>query len=295
MTEFFNQLICPKTHTKLVLSADGKTLSNTSKEEPISYDIYANGIVDMVYPKELFEQDRKEQVAYNDAYLRYDRGVSWVFESLRANEAATRKQMMSHLKLKKGMKVLEVGAGTGKDSALIIDRITPNGHAVLSDLSPAMLGYAKEKLADKKDVKIDYFVGNGSYLPFEDNTFDALFHFGGINTFAERKKAFEEFARVVKVGGRIVVGDESTAPWLRDQKTYQILMDANPMFADTVPLEDLPKNVKDVRLEWIFGNAFYVLSFRKLKKAPTVNVNLQIPNKTEKDNWRLRAIKNRKK
>lgn len=293
MNNFFEQLICPKTKTKLVLSADGKTLSNTSKEEPLSYDV--NEIVDLVYPKELFEQDRKEQVAYNDAYLRYDRGVSWVFESLRANEAATRKQMIGLLKLKPGMKVLEVGAGTGKDSALIVDKITPGGHAVLSDLSPAMLGYAKQKFSDKKDVKINYFIGNGSYLPFEDNTFDALFHFGGINTFAERAKAFEEFARVVKVGGRIVVGDESTAPWLRDQKTYQILMDANPMFADTIPLQDLPKNVKDVNLQWIFGNAFYVLSFRKTKKAPTVNVNLQIPNKDSKDNWRLRAIKNRKK
>lgn len=292
MTQFFDQLICPKTRTKLVLSADGKTLHNTSQEEPISYDI--NNIVDLVYPKELFEQDRKEQVAYNDAHARYDRGVSWVFESLHANEAATRKTMIGMLKLKPGMKVLEVGAGTGKDSAFIIDKITPGGHAVLSDLSPAMLGHAKEKFADKKDVQIDYFIGNGAYLPFEDNYFDAVFHFGGINTFSERAKAFEEFNRVVKVGGRVVVGDESVGAWLRDQKTYQILMDANPMFADQVPLQDLPKNVKDVKLQWIFGNGYYVLEFKKTKKAPTVNVNLQIPGKDFKDNWRIRAERNRK-
>ena len=136
MSDFFEQLICPKTHTKLVLSTDGKTLNNTSTEEPVSYDV--NDIVDLVFPRELFEQDRKEQVAYNDAHTRYDRGVSWVFESLHANEATTRKQMISLLKLKPGMKVLEVGAGTGKDSAFIIDKITPGGHAVLSDLSPAM-------------------------------------------------------------------------------------------------------------------------------------------------------------
>lgn len=293
MSSFFDQIICPKTRTKLVLSADGKTLSNTSTEEPISYDV--NNIVDLVYPKELFEQDRKEQVAYNDAHARYDRGVSWVFESLRANETATRKAMIALLKLKPGMKVLEVGAGTGKDSAFIIDKVSPNGHVVLSDLSPAMLAHAKEKFAHRTDVQIDYFIGNGAYLPFEDNTFDAVFHFGGINTFSERAKAFEEFNRVVKVGGKVVVGDESVGAWLRDQKTYQILMDANPMFADLVPMEDLPKNIKDVRLQWIFGNGYYVLDFKKTKKAPTVNVNLQIPTKTEKDNWKLRAEKNRKK
>jgi len=61
MNQFFDQLICPKTHTKLVLSADGKTLNNTSSEKPVSYDV--NEIVDLVFPRELFEQDRKEQVA----------------------------------------------------------------------------------------------------------------------------------------------------------------------------------------------------------------------------------------
>ncbi|MDP5120952.1 MAG: methyltransferase type 11, partial [Spirosomaceae bacterium] len=61
MTDFFNQLICPKTKTKLTLSEDGKTLNNTSTDEPISYDV--KNIVDLVYPKELFEEDRKEQVA----------------------------------------------------------------------------------------------------------------------------------------------------------------------------------------------------------------------------------------
>lgn len=289
MTDFFNQLICPKTKTKLTLSEDAKTLNNTSTDEPISYDV--KNIVDLVYPKELFEEDRKEQVAYNDAYLRYDRGVSWVFESLRANEAETRQRMLSYLHLKPGMKVIEVGAGTGKDSQLIIDKITPGGHAVLSDLSPAMLSHAKEKIGQPEGVLVDFFIGNGSYLPFEDNTFDALFHFGGINTFSERKKAFEEFSRVVKVGGKIVVGDESVAPWLRDQPTYDTLMKANPMFADSIPLEDLPKNAKEVKLEWIFGNGFYVLAFEKAETAPTVDVDLQIPGKDVEDNWRLRASK----
>jgi ubiquinone/menaquinone biosynthesis C-methylase UbiE len=58
---------------------------------------------------------------------------------------------------------------------------------------------------------------------------------------SERKEAFEEFNRVVKVGGRVVVGDESVAPWLRDQSSYQTLMSANPMFADQVPLKTFLK------------------------------------------------------
>lgn len=288
MDNYEQNFICPKTKTKLVLSDDGKTLHNTSAEEPLSYEV--NDIVDLTYPKELFEQDRKEQMAYNDAYQRYDRGVTWVFESLNSDENINRQKMCSLLHLKPGMKVLEVGAGTGKDSELIIKAISPDGEAFLSDLSPKMLQLAKQRL-QPENVDVNYFIANGTYLPFEDNTFDAVFHFGGINTFAERKEAFEEFNRVAKVGARIVVGDESVPAWLREEPTYKTLMKANPMFADEVPLSDLPKNIENFELHWIFGFGYYVMGYNKTEKTPEVNVNLQIPGKDFEDNWRLRAEK----
>lgn len=288
MNNYEQNYVCPKTKTELELSADGKTLTNTSLQEPLSYEV--NDIVDLTFPKELFEQDRKEQMAYNDAYQRYDRGVTWVFESLNSDEKENREKMCSLLHLKPGMKVLEVGAGTGKDSELIIKAIAPNGEAFLSDLSPKMLQLAKQRL-QPDGVTVNYFIANGTYLPFEDETFDAVFHFGGINTFAERKEAFLEFNRVAKVGARIVVGDESVAPWLRNEPTYQTLMKANPMFADEVPFEDLPKNIENFELHWIFGFGYYVMGYNKTDKKPEVNVNLQIPGKDFEDNWRLRAEK----
>lgn len=288
MNNYEQNFICPKTKTKLILSDDGKTLHNTSADEPLSYEI--DDILDLTYPKELFEQDRKERVAYDDAFQRYDRGVTWVFESLNSDEQVNRQKMCDLLHLKPGMKVLEVGAGTGKDSELIIKAIAPNGEAYLSDLSPKMLQLAKQRL-NPEGVTVNYFIANGTYLPFEDNTFDAVFHFGGINTFAERKEAFEEFSRVAKVGARIVVGDESVPSWLRNEPTYQTLMKANPMFADEVPLQDLPKNIENFELHWIFGFGYYVMGYNKSDVSPEVNVNLQIPGKDFEDNWRLRAEK----
>lgn len=289
MNNYEQNFICPKTKTKLVLSEDGKTLTNTSNTEPLSYEI--DEIVDLTFPKELFEQDRKERVAYNDAFQRYDRGVTWVFESFNADEQENREKMCSLLNLKPGMKVLEVGAGTGKDSELIIKAIAPNGEAFLSDLSPKMLQLAKQRL-QPDGVTVNYFIANGAYLPFEDNTFDAVFHFGGINTFAERKEAFEEFNRVAKIGSRIVVGDESVPVWLREEPTYKTLIKANPMFADEVPLQDLPKNINNFELHWIFGFGYYVMAYNKTELKPEVDVNLPMPGKDFEDNWRLRAEKN---
>ena len=286
--DFLHALVCPTTHTPLQLADDEKSLTS---QDGVTYQVGDTGIVNMLYPKELLPDDAREQHLYDQAFLRYDRGVSWVFETLNhSDEAATRQFMIDLMNLKPGMTALEVGAGTGKDSALILEKVKPGGTAVLSDLSPNMLKLAQDKLA-VDDVNVHYFLGNGSYLPFADDTFDAVFHFGGINTFSERKKAFQELTRVVRPGGKVVIGDESIAPWMRNQPTYQTLWKANPLFRADVPLEDVPPNVENFRLHWVFGNAFYVMEYTVTAKAPEIDIDLPIPGKDFVDNWRLRAEK----
>jgi ubiquinone/menaquinone biosynthesis C-methylase UbiE len=286
--EFLDALVCPLTNTPLQVTEDGQKLVN---EEGTVYEIGDTGIVNMLYPKELLPEDAREQYLYDQAFLRYDKGVSWMFETLNhSDEKKTREFMISLLNLAPGKTVLEVGSGTGKDSAIILEKIRPGGTAVLSDLSPNMLKLAQEKL-DTSDINVHYVLSNGSYLPFEDNTFDAVFHFGGINTFSERKKAFTELARVVKPGGKVVVGDECIAPWLRNEPTYQTLWKANPLFRGDVPLADLPANLEDFKLHWIFGNAFYVLEFVVSENAPQIDIDHPMPGKDFIDNWRVRAAK----
>ncbi|MCF2504148.1 class I SAM-dependent methyltransferase [Dyadobacter sp. CY107] len=286
--EFLESLVCPLTGTTLTIAEDGKSLKS---EDGTIYEVGDTGIVNMLYPKELLPEDAREQYLYDQAFLRYDKGVSWVFETLNhSDEASTRQFFIDLMELKPGMKALEVGAGTGKDSALILDRVRPGGTAVLSDLSPNMLKLAQEKLSTE-DVNVHYFLGNGSYLPFPDDTFDAVFHFGGINTFSERKRAFDELTRVVRPGGKVVVGDESIAPWLRNTPTYATLLKANPLFRAEVPLEDVPANIENFKLHYVFGNAFYVMEYRVTANAPEVDIDLPIPGKDFVDNWRLRAEK----
>ncbi|MCA0230989.1 MAG: class I SAM-dependent methyltransferase [Bacteroidetes bacterium] len=287
-TQFLASLVCPKTGQPLQVAEDGQSL--TAPDGTV-YPVLDSNIIDMVHPRELFEDDAREQHLYDQAYQRYDRGVSWVFETLNhSDEAATRQFMIGLMNLQPGQTVLEVGAGTGKDSALIIEQISPGGTAVLSDLSPNMLRLATQKLK-AEEVNVHFFLGNGSYLPFADGTFDSVFHFGGINTFSERKKAFAELTRVVKVGGKVVIGDESMAPWLRNEPTYQTLWKANPLFRAEVPIADLPANVENFKLHYIFGNCFYVMEYTVAAKAPEIDIDLPIPGKDFVDNWRLRAEK----
>src|SRR5437868_5680508 len=128
-------------------------------------------------------------------------------------------------------------------------------------------------------IPIEFVLSNAAYLPFADGYFDAAFHFGGLNTFGEVRRALAEMTRVVRVGGKVVVGDEGIAPWLRQKTFGRILMNANPLYKHRPPIECLPENVCNVGLRWILGNAFYLIDYGVGTGAPRVDVDLPIPGK----------------
>jgi len=113
-------------------------------------------------------------------------------------------------------------------------------------------------------------------LPFPDGFFDAAFHFGGLNLFSDKRKALSEMARVVRLGGKVVAGDESMAPWLRETEYGKILLNSNHLYSYTTPIEFVPDCARDVCLRWILGNAFYVIDFRVAEGPPPVDLDLPI-------------------
>ena len=53
-------------------------------------------------------------------------------------------------------------------------------------------------------------------MPFEDNSFDIVFHVGGINFFNDKTAAIREMIRVSKKGTKILISDE-TADFIEKQ------------------------------------------------------------------------------
>jgi ubiquinone/menaquinone biosynthesis C-methylase UbiE len=238
----------------------------------------AGGIPQLVEPQNLLPSDAEFQEKYDAGAEQYDTGLAWLFEAFRIDESELRKGMIDLLELRPGARVLETGCGTGKDSQHILDGITPGGTLFAQDLSIGMLKVAARKLGAANGA-VEYVLSNASYLPFADGTFDAAFHFGGINTFGELRRALREMTRVVRVGGKVVVGDEGLAPWLRRRLFGRILVKANPLYAHRPPLGALPDNAAEVRVQWILGNAFYVVDYRVAEGPPFVDLDLPIPGK----------------
>lgn len=236
------------------------------------------GIPDLVQPRDLQPSDADVQAKYDVGAESYDSGLRWMWRAFSADENTVRNELIDLLELEPGMRVLETGCGTGEDSWRILERLGDTGELFAQDLSGGMLRVARRRLADHH-APHELLLSNASYLPFADKAFDAAYHFGGINTFSERRRALAEMSRVVRTGGKVVFGDEGIAPWQRRKRIGRILINANGLYAHRPPLAELPEDALQVRLKWIISNAFYVVDYRVGDAPPPVDLDLPIPGK----------------
>ena len=100
-------------------------------------------------------------------------------------------------------KILDVGTGTGA-MALVLAQM---GHDVTGiDLSDGMLNKAKEK-AKTANLNVEFKIGDAERLFFPANTFDVVINRHVLWTLPAPEKAIDEWKRVLKPGGKIVILD----------------------------------------------------------------------------------------
>jgi len=99
------------------------------------------------------------------------------------------------------MRILDIGTGTGF-IALILAGL---GHDVIGiDLSREMINVARRKA---NGLKIRFVIGDAEDLPFRDESFDAVVCRHVIWTLPNPKRAIEEWYRVLRDGGKVVIID----------------------------------------------------------------------------------------
>lgn len=104
------------------------------------------------------------------------------------------------LQLKPGEKVLDLAAGTAVST---VELAKSGAWVVACDFSQGML-------AAGKDRDVPKVVGDAMYLPFADNTFDAVTISYGLRNVHDFEAGLREMARVTKAGGRLAVNEFST-------------------------------------------------------------------------------------
>lgn len=106
--------------------------------------------------------------------------------------------------------VLDVATGSG-DLAKTVQGFVPEARVIATDFCAPMLAEARKR------GLTDLFVADGLNLPFPDDSVDALTIGYGLRNMADWEGALQEFFRVVRPGGRLVILDFSlpTNPVLR--------------------------------------------------------------------------------
>jgi ubiquinone/menaquinone biosynthesis C-methylase UbiE len=112
--------------------------------------------------------------------------------------------------VKKEEKALDVGCGTGIYSVELAKRgVVTSG----IDGSLGMLGYAKAK-ARKVGLTVSFSQADALALPFPDDFFDLVVSINMLCFVKEPDRSISEMRRVVRPGGRIVIGALNRwSPW----------------------------------------------------------------------------------
>jgi len=208
---------------------------------------------------EISGSNRKYQAMYDRFAPFYD-FATWLYSRMKGMSVEARlREYLDELEVAPGSLVLEVSIGTGRNLRFL----PPAARFFGLDISWGMLKRCRRNAARwRRDAVL--FLGAAEQLPFKDEAFDVVFHFGGINFFNDRAAAIREMIRVAKPGTRFVVGDENEAL----ARKYQGLPVAGEWYADragaiSAPVDLLPPEMEDVRVKNIAGGDLYCLSFRK--------------------------------
>ncbi|MBI5429408.1 MAG: class I SAM-dependent methyltransferase [Nitrosomonadales bacterium] len=162
------------------------------------------------------EQDRQAflKKIFDDTAPDYDR-----IERMMALNTGPwyRRGALARAGLKHGMKVLDVGVGTGLVAAQAC--ILTGDPALVTGVDPSSGMMAASKLPEGMTL----VEGRAESLPFPDNHFDFLSMGYALRHIGDLSKAFAEFERVLKPGGRLCVleitqAESAPGRWLL--KTY---------------------------------------------------------------------------
>ena len=185
----------------------------------------------------------------------YDR-ISAAYDFISdANEHKAREAGEQALKLQPGERVLEIGFGTGNSIVNLAKAVGSEGEVCGIDVSPGMQAVTEKKvIAAGSSECVHLTIGDARELPYEDNSFDAVFTSLTLELFPveDIPVVLAEVGRVLKDGGRLgvvsmaTVKDGDKASVL--EKTYVWMHQHFPHIVDCQPI-DVEKFVGDAGFE----------------------------------------------
>ena len=119
----------------------------------------------------------------------------------------TRLRLREMLSPEPGQRVLEVGPGTGYYALQAARWLEPGGTLDILDIQQKMLDHTMHRAHAIEVSNIVPRLGDAQALPYPDDHFDSAYLVATLGEVPDKGRALRELRRVLKRGGRLVVGE----------------------------------------------------------------------------------------
>lgn len=154
---------------------------------------------------------------------------------------------VNQMGIREGMRVLELGPGTGFLTAAASRQVGNDGKLYCVDIEPELIARLRQRIAREGLENVALVVGNGECLPFANDSLDLAFLVGVLGEIPDKDAALKEVNRVLRHSGVLSISELLPDPDYPLRRT-------TIAWAGKAGFEPFQK----------FGNFFvYTLNFRK--------------------------------
>ena len=129
-------------------------------------------------------------------------------------------QLINRSGIQTGMKILEIGPGSGAYTTFAARKVGEKGYVYALDIQPEMLAQlqAKLDLPENRDIhNIDLINRSASDLPFENDSLDVVYMVTVFQEIPGKQQILKEIMRVLKPGGFLAISEflpDPDYPWM---------------------------------------------------------------------------------
>ena len=136
--------------------------------------------------------------------------MRWVLRLPRGPQSP--KGLQQALQPRSGERILEIGPGVGVHALPVASSLLPSGILDALDAQQEMLDELTRRAARRGLTNIVPRQGDARKLPYPDRTFDGAYLISVVGEIPDAVAALRELRRVLKPGGRLVVGEVVVDP-----------------------------------------------------------------------------------
>jgi ubiquinone/menaquinone biosynthesis C-methylase UbiE len=121
---------------------------------------------------------------------------------------------LAKLSISSGMRVADIGCGTGFVSFIMSSLVGKDGKVVGLDANPKALRYCNRMLYRRRIRNLEFIKGNAEKMQLSSFSFDAVYSRFLLQHLKEPRKCLQEMIRITKPKGLVMVEDCDLTRWL---------------------------------------------------------------------------------